>query len=177
MGRDTGAGSTAGRGSPAGHCHGFSSWTSPMCRLPTSWYVPWRPREMSSYIEQSSRFRPWGANVLVGLSALMPGSLPPANLMSTHCQTLQGTRPSPVPTLHSPHKDFHLHSHPGHPPRTSNSAIVSVGDGGAGEYVCKPPGCQEVLYQSWEGASLKPHWVSGRAFWAQVSVLLVLSPA
>lgn len=42
---------------------------------------------MSSYIEQSSRFRPWGANVLVSLSALVLRSLPPANPMRTHHET------------------------------------------------------------------------------------------
>lgn len=32
---------------------------------------------MSSYMEQSSRFRPWGEHMVGGLSAMMPRPLPP----------------------------------------------------------------------------------------------------
>lgn len=95
------------------------------------------------------------------LSVRMPWAPPP----EAPQEAPQRTCSSPGPTLHLPHKDFHLRSHPGGPVRTSSSAIVSVGDWEpqwVGGMCSGPSGCQEVLSQSQQGTLLKATcWVSG----------------
>lgn len=110
---------------------------------------------MSSYIEQSSRFRPWGANVLVGLSALVFRSLPPANPMRTHHETPDAPAPNlPLPSTHLV-KIFIFIVIPGVHPElhilpTFLRGIWSLSEGAWEENMfVGPPGCQEVLYQNW----------------------------
>lgn len=109
--------------SPAGHprlqCGGFPR----PGRCPGG---PWRcPRTWSSHPDSG----PGCGHTVVGLSTLTPRPTAPRDPGKDPHESPNAPAPNLSPLAHSPHKGFHLHSHPGHPPQTSYFAIVSGREG------------------------------------------------